>query len=296
LPADVTATAELTIDAVIYRRQVVRQVLVSLSLANGQLRVSQALALLPGGSDVSITGVAAQAKAAGGPELQFTGRLEAASDNLRGMLQWLGVDIASVPQGRLRRMSLSAKVAASASQATVSDIDLRVDVSRATGGIAVALRERPGFGIGFAVDKLDLDAYLPTEGVAAQEGQAGQGPAAEPASGEGPLAALANFDANLDLSLGSLTLRGVTARKLKLDATLQGGAMSLREVTIGDLAGSEVRLSGTLSDLAATPSIVAEVALSVPKPGKLAKLAGQDPAVLARIRTRRNCGRRNGWP
>ncbi len=283
LPADVTATAELTIDAVIYRRQVVRQVLVSLSLANGQLRVSQALALLPGGSDVSITGVAAQAKAAGGPELQFTGRLEAASDNLRGMLQWLGVDIASVPQGRLRRMSLSAKVAASASQATVSDIDLRVDVSRATGGIAVALRERPGFGIGFAVDKLDLDAYLPTEGVAAQEGQAGQGPAAEPASGEGPLAALANFDANLDLSLGSLTLRGVTARKLKFDATLQGGAMSLREVTIGDLAGSEVRLSGTLSDLAATPSIVAEVALSVPKPGKLAKLAGQDPAVLARI-------------
>jgi hypothetical protein len=283
LPADVTATAELTIDAVIYRRQVVRQVLVSLSLANGQLRVSQALALLPGGSDISITGVAAQAKAAGGPELQFTGRIEAASDNLRGMLQWLGVDIASVPQGRLRRMSLSAKVAASASQATVSDIDLRVDVSRATGGIAVALRERPGFGIGFAVDKLDLDAYLPTESVAAQEGQAGQGPAAEPASGEGPLAALASFDANLDLSLGSLTLRGVTARKLKLDATLQGGAMSLREVTIGDLAGSEVRLSGTLSDLAATPSIVAEVALSVPKPGKLAKLAGQDPAVLARI-------------
>ena len=283
LPADVTATAELTIDAVIYRRQVVRQVLVSLSLANGQLRVSQALALLPGGSDVSITGVAAQAKAAGGPELQFTGRFEAASDNLRGMLQWLGVDIASVPQGRLRRMSLSAKVVASASQATVSDIDLRIDVSRATGGIAVALRERPGFGIGIAVDKLDLDAYLPTGGVPAQEGQAGQGPAAEPASGEGPLAVLANFDANLDLSLGSLTLRGVTARKLKLDATLQGGAMSLREVTIGDLAGSEVRLSGTLSDLAATPSIVAEVALSVPKPGKLAKLAGLDPAVLARI-------------
>ena len=289
LPANVTATAELTIDAVVYRRQVVRQVLVSLSLANGQLRVSQALALLPGGSDVSITGVAAQAKAADGPELQFTGRLEAASDNLRSMLQWLGVDIASVPQGRLRRMSLSANVVASASQATVSDIDLRVDVSRATGGIAVALRERPGFGIGFAVDKLNLDAYLPTENAAAQEGQAdqagqaGQGPAAEPASGAGPLAALANFDANLDLSLGSLTLRGVTARKLKLDATLQGGAMSLREVTIGDLAGSKVRLSGTLSDLTATPSIAADFALSVPKPGKLAKLAGQDPAALARI-------------
>ncbi len=293
IPTGVAATVELNIDALVYRRQVVRQVLVSLSLAEGQLRVSQALALLPGGSDISLTGVVAPAKVAGGPEPRFTGRLEAASDNLRGMLQWLGVDVASVPPGRLRRMSVSANIAASATQATVSDIDLRIDVSRATGGIAVALRERPGFGIGIAVDKVNLDAYLPTERAAAPAGQAGQagqaGEAGQAGQAEGapaaagPLAVLAGFDANLDLTLGSVNFRGVTARKLKLDATLQRGSMTLREVTIGDLAGSKVRLSGTLSDLAGTPSIDAEVALSVPNPGKLAKLAGLDPVALARI-------------
>ncbi len=287
LPTDVSATVELTIDALVYHRQVVRQVLVSMSLANGQLRVSQALALLPGGSDVSVTGVLAPAKAAAGPELRFTGRLEAASDNLRGMLQWLGVEVASVPPDRLRRMSLSAKIDAGASQATVSDIDLRIDVSRVTGGVAVALRERPGFGIGLAIDKLNLDAYLPRAGAAAAgAGAAGQGAAGQGTAGQGaagPLAALAGFDANLDLSMGSLSLGGVTARKLKLDATLKQGAIDLREVTIGDLAGSKLRLSGTLSDLAATPSIAAEVALSVPDPGKLARLVGQDAAVLARL-------------
>ncbi len=288
LPTDVTATVELTVDALVYHRQVVRQILVSMSLANGQLRVSQALALLPGGSDISVTGVLAPVKAAAGPELRFNGRLEAASDNLRGMLQWLGVDVASVPPERLRRMSLSAKIDAGASQATVNDIDLRIDVSRATGGIAMVLRKRPGFGIGLAIDKLDLDAYLPRPGTttaattATQEGQAGEA-GQETAGTAGPLAALAGFDANLDFSMGSLSLRGVTARKIKIDATLKQGAVNFRDVTIGDLAGSTVRLSGVLSDLAATPSIVAEVTLSVPDPGKFAKLAGQDAATLARI-------------
>ena len=292
LPTDISATVELTIDALVYHRQVVRQVLVSMSLANGQLRVSQALALLPGGSDVSLTGVLAPAKAAAGPDLRFTGRLEAASDNLRGMLQWLGVDVAPVPPERLRRMSLSAMIDAGASQATVSDIDLRIDVSRVIGGIAVALRERPGFGIGLAIDKLNLDAYLPRPGIqaaasqggqASQAGEGGQGTAAAGAGAAGPLAALAGFDANLDLSLGSLSLRGVTARNLRLDATLKQGVVDLREVMIGDLAGSQVRLSGTLSDLATTPSIAAEVSLSVPNAGKFAKLVGQEAQVLARI-------------
>ena len=292
LPTGVSATIQLTIDALVYNRQVVRQVLVSMSLAGGQLRVSQALALLPGGSDVSVTGVLASAEAAAGPELRFTGRLEAASDNLRGMLQWLGVGVASVPPERLRRMSLSAKIDAGASQATLSDIDLRIDVSRVTGGIAVALRERPGFGIGLAIDKLNLDAYLPRagaraaaprEGQAGQAGEAGQETAAAPAGAAGPLAVLAGFDANLDLSMGSLSLGGVTARELRLDATLKRGAVELRDVTIGDLAGSKLRLSGTLSDLAATPSIAAEVTLSVPDPGKLARLVGQDASALARL-------------
>ncbi len=293
LPTDISATLELTIDALIYHRQVVRQVLVSMSLAGGQLRVSQALALLPGGSDISVTGVLAPAKATAGQDLRFIGRIEAASDNLRGMLQWLDVNVALVPPGRLRRMSLSAKIDAGAGQATVSDIDLRVDVSRVTGGVAMVLRERPAFGIGLAIDKLNLDAYLPRadatalEGQAVQAGEAGQ-EAATAAAGSvqgmaGPLAALTGFDANLDLSMGSLSLGGVTLGKLRLDATLDRGSVTLRDVTIGDLAGSKVRLSGMLSDLATTPSITAEFALSVPDSARLARLAGQDAAALARI-------------
>ena len=169
LPDDITGSMEITIDALVYRQQVVRQVLVSIALAKGRLDVNQALALLPGGSDLLLTGTLAPEQTAAGPDLRFDGRLEAASDNLRGIFEWLGVDVATMPAERLRRMSLSSRIAATAGQVTFGEIDLRVDVSRATGGIAVALRKRLGFGIGLAIDKLNLDAYLPPEGAARPE-------------------------------------------------------------------------------------------------------------------------------
>lgn len=295
LPADVTGTLEVNIDALVYRRQVVRQMLVSMALAEGRLKVSQALALLPGGSDVSLTGELASAKTAAGQELRFVGRLEAASDNLRGVFDWLGVDVTRVPAERLRRMSLSTRIDATARQANFSEIDLRVDLSRATGGIAVALRERPGFGIGLAIDKLNLDAYLPAAaaggapaGIGAGTvpqgaGQQGAGGAAGAQAEAGALAALAGFDANLDLKLGSLSLRGVIARNLHLDATLRQGAVTLREALIGDLAGSRLRLTGSIADLAVKPSVELDVELTVPDPGRLAKLANLDAKALSRI-------------
>ena len=295
LPDDVNGELQVTIDALVYRRQVVRQVLISMELAEGRLKVSQALALLPGGSDVSLTGTLAAVQTTGaqtqaGPELRFDGRIEAASDNLRGICDWLGVDVTAVPAERLRRMSLSVRIAASARQATLSDIDLRVDVSRATGGIAVALRERPGFGIGLAVDKLNLDAYLPPEGAAQKEEKAGEGTAVEGTGGApeaeapaGALAALAGFDANLDLKLGSLSLRGVTARDLHLDATLQQGALTVREASIGDLAGSRVHLAGTVSDLVGKPAFDVKAKVSISDPARLAKLANLDTKALSRI-------------
>jgi hypothetical protein len=290
LPEGVTGELQVTIDALVYRRQVVRQVLVSMGLAEGRLKVSQALALLPGGSDVSLTGALAPAQAPAGPELRFDGRVEAASDNLRGICEWLGVDVTAVPAERLRRMSLSARIAASARQATLSEIDLRVDVSRATGGVAVALRERPGFGIGLAVDKLNLDAYLPPEGAAPKDEKAGEGTAVEGTGGApeaqapaGALAALAVFDANLDLKLGSLSLRGVTARDLRLDATLQQGGVTVREASVGDVAGSRAHLAGTVSDLAAAPAFDAKAKVSVSDPVRLAKLANLETDSLSRI-------------
>ncbi len=292
LPRDINASLEVAVDALVFRGQVVRQILLSAALAEGRIKVSQALALLPGGSDISLTGTLAPAGQGGQQELQFAGRVEAASDNFRSLLDWLGADLAKVRPDRLRRMSLTGRIEAGAKQVTLKDIDLRVDVSRMTGGITAVLRERPGLGIGLAIDKIDLDAYLSTgsAGQPAQSpGKAGKTEGAqETASGGGAagragggLAALDRFDANLDLKIGSLTVKGMAVRDFRLDATLRQGTMTLREARIGNMAGSSVSFSGTLANLTSQPNVDGKLELKVPDPARLAKLAGLESKALA---------------
>ncbi len=282
LPDDVTASLQIAVDALVYRGQVVRQLLLSAELAGGEIKVSQALALLPGGSDVSLTGTLAPAQQA----LRFDGRIEVASDNFRGMLEWVGADVSAVPAERLRRMSLTARVDATPRQVNLNEIDLRIDVSRATGGVAVVLRERPGLGIGLAVDKINLDAYLPRGGAAGGEaaGTAGGDQAGQAAQPTQPaLAVLGSFDANLDLKLGSLAVQGVTARDLRLDATVQQGTITVREARLGNLAGNSALFSGTIAVLEDKPTVDGRIELKVPDPVRLAKLAKLDPGAVAKF-------------
>jgi len=286
-PDNVNAKLDVAIEALVYRGQVIRQFLLSASLADGRLRLDQALALLPGGSDLSLSGTLAP-RGDGAAELAFDGRVEATSDNLRAVLEWFGLDVARVPAGRLRRSSLTSRIEATTRQVTLREIDLRVDVSRVTGGIAVALRERPGLGIGLAVDQIDLDAYLPqaTETGAQQNAEpatAQQAPAATETAGSGPLAALDIFDANLDLKVGRLAVQGAAARDLRLDATLQQGNLTLREAGVADLAGSRARLSGSINELAQTPKLDTAFTLSVADPARLAKLIGPAAEPMVRL-------------
>jgi uncharacterized protein involved in outer membrane biogenesis len=288
LPIDATGSLKIAVDALVYRGQVVRQVLLSAALAGGRVKIGQALALFPGGSDVSLTGTLDTAATVEKPGPRFAGRLDAASDNLRAVFDWMGVDVATVPAERLRRMSLSARIDAVPGQLTLGDIDLRFDLSRATGGIAVALRERPGLGIGLAVDRINFDAYLsaPAPGAAKAGGAAAEGTPAEDTVGggaAGALGVLESFDANLDLKLGRLDLRGVTASDLRLDATLSQGTLVLREARVGDVAGSSARVTGTVAGLTAAQTLDGDIDLKVADPVRLAKLAKIESDVLARI-------------
>jgi hypothetical protein len=106
LPEDVTARLELAVEGLVYRGQAVRQLRFDAALADGRITVDKARALLPGGSNLSLNGLLASQDA----RPRFWGRLDATSDNLRGLAAWLGAAPESVPADRLRRMSFSAKI------------------------------------------------------------------------------------------------------------------------------------------------------------------------------------------
>lgn len=281
LPMGIEASVETKVETIAWRGGVIRQARFNAQLAEGTLNVSQASAQLPGGASVSLVGFAAPRD--GQPS--FEGQMEASADDFRALLSWLGADVADVPPERLRKMAGSARISAAPENVTITDIDVSVDVSRLRGGIAIAPRERPGFGIGLSLDKINLDAYLPaddatgtgaapTDDTAAPAANAGGTPQDAASGAAAGLAVLDSFDAIAQLKAGEITIHGQQIRGLNFDGTLQGGNLELRDLTVQSLAGARANASGQINDLAGAP--VADLTLDIDAASveRLLELAG----------------------
>jgi uncharacterized protein involved in outer membrane biogenesis len=283
LPRTIGGELELAIDAIGYGGGVISDARLSAALADGEIIITRASALLPGGSDLAVAGTID----AEGGQPRFAGAVEASSDNLRGLLDWLKVPL---PEGaasdRLRKLSMTTRVTATPSAVQVADIDLRVDASRVTGGIAIALpeagkRAKPGFGIGLAIDKLNLDGYLGATGEApaSTEAASAEAGATQTAAGGLPLDVLkplAAFDANVELRVGSLTFHEQTMQGLHVDGTLQAGNLTLRDLSVQEFAGGKGALSGTLTDLAGSPRFDTKIDVAISDAGRALQFAGID--------------------
>lgn len=287
IPKGVAASLDLSIDAAVYRRDLIRNVKLQAALADGKVTLKRAGASLPGNSSVSASGVLASEQ--GKPV--FSGSVEALSDNLRGALDWLKVDVSAVPAERLRKFSLTSSVKGSPQQIDVTGVVAKLDASELKGGVTIALRERPAFGARIAIDRLNLDGYMPE--APAEGAEAGAKPApeakppAKPAEGGGVpagLAALNAFDANLQGSIGSLTLRGLQVANIGFDGTLQNGVLTVRDASVGDFGGGSAKVSGVLSGLGGKPDVDAAFDVRVKDPARLMRLAEREPPpVLTRL-------------
>jgi len=267
LPASLNATIETKIDAVLYRGGVIRQAALNAQLADGELTISQLTAQLPGSADVSLFGFVTARD--GAPA--FGGQGEVNADDLRGLLAWLGVEVPAVPLDRLRKLALTAKLDGVPEQFNVTDIDLGIDGSRVRGGIAVALRERLGLGIGLSLDKFNIDAYFPPVGDAtAPAGAATAQPSpgrpgsdtAAASPGQAGLAFLDSFDSVLQFKAGTLTYRGKSIQGINIDGTLTAGTLDLRDASVKSLAGARAKASGRIEGVA-TPAPAVDLNLDI---------------------------------
>jgi len=112
LPDDITAELDVAIENLVYRGQPVRELALVARLSNGELELTRASAQLPGAAAATLSGRLSES---GGTPV-FSGGLSARADNLRGLLDWLQVDVARVPADRLRRMTLETRIAATPQQ------------------------------------------------------------------------------------------------------------------------------------------------------------------------------------
>lgn len=283
LPLSLNVAIEARVDALLYRGGVVRQAALNAQLADGELTISQLTAQLPGSADISLFGFVAARD--GVPT--FGGQVEVNADNLRALLSWLGADVSAVPLDRLRKLALTAKLDGVSSKLNVTDIDLGFDGARVRGGIAVALRKRLGLGIGLSLDRLNIDAYLPsvdkspTPGSAAAQRSAKKpgGDAKVAQSGVAGLAVLDRFDAVLQLKAGTLTFRGKRIQGVNIDGTLAAGTLELRDASVKSLAGARVKASGRIVGLATpAPRVDLKLDINSKESDRLLQMLGVAPS------------------
>ena len=266
IPTALTATVDIVVDSMTLRGGLIRQARLEGFLHDGVLSVSRLTAQLPGGSDLALAGTV---QAQGGmPHFEFDA--QAAANDLRGVLAWLGYSVSDVPGFRLRRFSGSASVSGRPNDFQVGGFDFVIDGTRATGGLAYVDSGRPGIGLRLNATRINIDAYRPLGTERLLDGAVLNRLAS----------VLDKVDANLDVTMAGLTIDGIALRDLRLDATVNEGAITIREASVGDAAGATVSLGGSIAGL--DPLSGADIAFSIasPDPPRLARsfgIAGGSP-------------------
>ncbi len=262
LPDAIAGSMILTVDAVGYKNGVIRDVLVNAELVDGVLRLGQVSAEFPGGSDFNVQGELTTSKQVP----TFTGDVSTVTNDLRSVLSWLSIKPPPVPADRLRRVNFKSQILVTPEQIQLTGLDVGFDSSRLNGGVILALRKRPGIGAALVIDRFNADAYLPAEGKIKRTGgskKSSKSTGADPVKklvpnkrASTPLSALGvlnTFDANFNLHIKSAVYKGTPVKDLVAEGMLYNGALDLKRLSVGRLAGASARMSGKLAGLSSVP-------------------------------------------
>jgi len=253
-------TLEVTVNALIFRSEIIRDLHVKGGLAKGKVQLHSLTAQLPGAADLQLVGSAVD-PAKG----HFEGGFHLNAGNLRGTLDWLGLDTSRVPASRLRRASASGSLSITADGIALRDTNLDVDTSRMKGTFAVRFAKRPRLSADVSVDRIDVSAYMPRErpppaaapATPARPGTTGKPP--DPPEKTSKLPETFDWrnklDADFKIRVQRLTYAGRTANTAQANGTLERGVLTLSKAAVRDLGGVSGEIKGTIAERDKAPRV-----------------------------------------
>lgn len=293
LPDGIDVSANVHVGEVSMRGDAVKNVVLSAQLAKGEVTLSQFTLQGPGKLDVAAFGFLTAKD--GVPS--FDTSIEASVDDLEVLLKWADIET-GLPAGKPGNLRLKAAAKGTDKAVSLQELALSFDETNIVGAANIALRDRLGIGATVKIDKINIDSYLPTDSkqASAPPAQPEQTPTqsdgntapptkpSQPARGLfSALAPLAEIDANINVSVQSLTASGVPMRDIKADIGLLAGDLTIRTVSVGNAAGVSSVLTGALNDLGGTPKAKAlKTNVKINDPAALAKIAGIDLPISAK--------------
>ncbi|MCC9626118.1 AsmA family protein [Thalassospira sp. MA62] len=266
IPADLTASVDFEVETLIYNQTPVHNARINAAIANSKVTLNEVSAGLPGGTDLSVFG----SIAGDSPELSAALSYEVASENIRAVIRWLGVDVDGVRADRLRRFSLTGGIEGTPQQLNISNLDMRVDDTAIRGAVVANLGGAglPALGIGLKLDRINLDQYLPANDNAAdasanatdsegtssggdvstgsnQQTATQGGEAAMVQTIKDALAPLNGLAANYRLAADEIISSGVSVRGIAIEGSISGPDITLSNFAIADAAGLSASAKGS---------------------------------------------------
>lgn len=276
LPENTAIRFKSAITSMIIGGETLTQVQLEGQMSPSNLRISRAVAGLPGQTRTSFNGIFLPPT--NGSQPQLAGQLNAASVSLRDLAVWAFPDHAStmaqVWSGARGRANLDAQVGWTPETFRLSNVTAKVDDATATGSFRIASGDSAAIALRLVADKLNIDRYAPRGfSAAAIEGGTMSGLA------ELTAALLAYGDAQMTVQTDSLILRGVEAQDIAVDVDISEGAIELRTIEIGGIGDARLDIAGILNfpEQGITGSISGDFKATDPRP--FLRLAGiLDPA------------------
>lgn len=256
-PPEFNAHVTLDVAEATYRKGTIRELSIALDMTKGAIAVPRLKAVLPG--DMTL-----QAKSAvtGDPaKPQASGDFTLVGPKLRDTLAWLGIDTGGVPKTSLQTMKASGKMMSTAGSLQVSNATFDLDGAPGTGSGTLTFSAPLAAAVTVAMDRFDLDAYMPKPSTTAVAVPATPGAAAKPA---GPAPTF-----GLKAKVAKLVYRGETLAGVEGDATVQGNLLKIAGLKIADLLGAKLELHGSVNDFATQPRFDLAFSTTIPDTDRL---------------------------
>lgn len=262
----VAGTLDLSVAALAVRNGLVRDLRLQATLDPARIGVTRLAFGLPGGATAAASGAI---RLDGDRPAADQLSVQLAAEDLRGALDWAGIDPGAVPATALRRGKIAGTLNGDIANLRVSGLDADLDGNRLTGALTYVGGARPGIGARLNVSRLDIDAYRP----------AGAPPLSallrsDPGLRDRVLAALTGADVNLDATVDAVSVDGATFTGLRLEATLAQGALTLHSGRVEGPGGAGLSLNGAIGQLAGLGDIDLQATLDAQDPAALVRALG----------------------
>jgi hypothetical protein len=236
LPHGVQIDLALAIDQLLWRGKILQDVRLNLLGKDGDVTVNQANVTLPGNSELALYGRYA-------PASGFAGTFEAKSDDFREITNWVGWDLAEIPSDRLRVFRIAGDIKANTEEITIDHVGAKLDSSQIDLSATYRRGASPAFGINFAIDSLNGDAYFRRAKLETATPMIGNVAPKTAAPNPKPLA----LEANIKGRIGRANWRGIALQDMTFDTIYKGSSLKIDKFAINDVAGARLSLTGALT-------------------------------------------------